>query len=111
MPIFLFPLPVLAVAGIFYFLISGKSALAVRRAAIIAFALILLSILVCSVFILSRPVAAVTGPNYSPDSEVPVTAVPPPNLFLVAGMVLVFFLFVILIVIAARREQRRRKNG
>jgi TRAP-type C4-dicarboxylate transport system permease small subunit len=110
MPIFLFPLPVVAVAGIFYFLLSGKSAPAIRRAAIIALALILLSVLVCSVFVLHRS-GMVAGPGYSPESETPVTPVPPPNLVLVAGMVLVLLLFVILIAIAARREQRRRKNG
>jgi hypothetical protein len=111
MPIFLFSLPVLAIAGIFYFIVSGKSEPAVRRAAIIAFALALLSILVCSVFILSRPAAVVAGPNYSPDSETPVTPVPPLNLALIIGISLVFLLFVILIIVAARREQRRRKNG
>jgi hypothetical protein len=110
MPIFLFPLPVLAVAGILYFLISGKSVPAVRRAAVIALALVILSVLVCSVFVLGRSVA-VTGPGYSPEGEIPVTPVPPPNLTLIVGMALVFLLFVILIAIAARREQRRRKNG
>ena len=110
MTIFLFSLPVLAITGIFYFIVSGKSDPAVRRAAVIAFALALLSILVCSVFILSRPAAMVAGSNYSPDSEIPVTPVSPLNFALVIGMSLVFLLFVIFIVVAARRE-RRRKNG
>jgi TRAP-type C4-dicarboxylate transport system permease small subunit len=110
MPIFLFPLPVLAIAGIFYFIVSGKSAPAVRRAAIAACILALLTILVCSVFILSRP-AAVAGPNYSPGSEDPATPVSPLNIALVIGMSLIFLFFVLLVVIAARREQRRRKNG
>jgi hypothetical protein len=110
MPIFLFPLPVLAAAGIFYFIVSGKSAPAVRRAAIIAFALVLLTTLVCSVFILSRPAAA-AGPGYSLEAETPVTPLSSSNLALVIGLSLVFLLFVILIAIAARREQRRRKSG
>jgi TRAP-type C4-dicarboxylate transport system permease small subunit len=110
MPIFLFPLPVLALAGIFYFVVSGKSAPAVRRAAIIALILALLAMLVCSVFILSHP-AAVTGLSYSPDSETPVTPVSSLNIALVIGMALIFIFFAALIAIAARREQRRRKNG
>ena len=110
MPIFLFPLPVLAIAGIFYFIVSGKSTPAVRRAAIAALILVLLAVLVCSVFVLSRP-AAVTGPNYSPDREEPVIPVPPLNIALVIVMSLIFVFFVILIAVAARREQRRRKNG
>ncbi|MDR2053064.1 MAG: hypothetical protein LBP80_06595 [Treponema sp.] len=110
MPIFFFPLPVLAIAGIFYFILSGKSAPAVRRAAIIALILVFLSILICSVFILSRPAAA-AGFNYFPDSDTPVTPVPPLNIVLVIGMSLVFIFFAILIAVAARREQRRRKNG
>jgi TRAP-type C4-dicarboxylate transport system permease small subunit len=109
MPIFLFPLPVLAMAGIFYFLVSGKSSPAVRKAALAALILAVLSILVCSVFILSRP-AVVAGPNYSPDTETPAAPVPPLNIALVIGICLVFLFFTILIAIAARREQRRRKN-
>jgi formate-dependent nitrite reductase membrane component NrfD len=110
MPIFLFPLPVLAVAEIFYFIVSGKSNPPVRKAALAALIPVVLSILVCSVFILSRP-AVVTGPNYSPDTETPAAPVPPLNIALVIGMFLIFIFFTILIAVAARREQRRRKNG
>ncbi|MDR1410590.1 MAG: hypothetical protein LBI91_00120 [Spirochaetaceae bacterium] len=110
MPIFLLPLPVLAMGGILYFIVSGKSAPAVRRAAITAFILALLSILVCSVFVLGRP-SATAGSAYSPDSEDFVTPASPLNIALIAGVILIFLFFAILIAVAARREQKRRKNG
>jgi formate-dependent nitrite reductase membrane component NrfD len=110
MPIFLLPLPVLAMAGIFYFIVSKKSSPLIRRAAVIAFILAVLTILICSIFILSRP-AAVAGPYYSPDSDEPVTPAPPLNLALIIGILLVFLFFTVLIVVAARREKRRRAVG
>jgi uncharacterized BrkB/YihY/UPF0761 family membrane protein len=110
MLVFLFPLPVLAMAGILYFIVSGKSAPSVRRAAVVAFILALLTVLVCSVFVLSRPAAA-AGPDYSPGSEIPVTPPSSLNSALIIGMILIFLFFAILIAIAARREQKRRKNG
>jgi 4-amino-4-deoxy-L-arabinose transferase-like glycosyltransferase len=109
MPIFLLPLPVLAIAGIFYFIVSRKSTPLVRRVAIIAFILAVLTILVCSVFILSRP-AAVTGPHYSTDTGETAPPAAPLNITLIIGTLLVFFFFVILIIVAARREQRRRTD-
>jgi threonine/homoserine/homoserine lactone efflux protein len=107
MPIFFLSLPVLAMAGIFYFIVSKKSSPLIRRAAIIAFILAVLTILVCSIFVLSRPVA-VAGPYYSPDRDEPVTPAPPLNFALIIGILLVFLFFAVLIAIAARREQRRK---
>jgi hypothetical protein len=110
MPIFLLPLPVLAMAGILYFIVSGKSAPAVRRVAVIAFILAVFTILVCSFFVLGRGTAP-AGPYYSPDGEDPGAPAPPPDIALAAGMILIFIIFVIFIVLAARGEQKRRKNG
>jgi heme A synthase len=112
MSIFLLPLTILAMAEIFYFIVSGKSSPPVRKAAFAALVLVILSILVCSIFILSHPLPAVTtGPNYSPERETPPVPVTPLNIALVIGMSLIFLFFMILIVVAVRREQRRRKNG
>ncbi|MDR1352427.1 MAG: hypothetical protein LBK05_04000 [Treponema sp.] len=110
MPIFLLSLPVLALGGILYFIVSGRSSPAVRRAAIAAFILALLSILVCSVFVLGRPAAA-AGSVYSPDSEDPAAPAPPQDFVLAAVIILLFIFFAIFIAVAARREQKRRKNG
>ncbi|MDR1127692.1 MAG: hypothetical protein LBL20_00125 [Treponema sp.] len=110
MPIFLLPLAVLAMGWILYFIVSGKSAPAVRRAAIAAFFLALLSILVCSIFVLGRPAAA-AGSVYSPDSGDFAAPAPPQDLVLTVVIILLFIFFAVFIAVAARREQKRRKNG
>jgi formate-dependent nitrite reductase membrane component NrfD len=95
----------LAMAGMIYFVVSKRSSPVIRRAAIVALVLAVLSILVCAFFLMSEPMA-VRGPVISPDSPPPPKVAEPFNLILLVVTVLILIFFLVLILAALRRERK-----
>jgi MFS family permease len=108
---FVIPLALIALGAIVYAALSKKSGPRTRRAALIALAFMLLSVIVCAVLILTGVAGVEGGELRPPDLPVEETVPPGNDLWVLLAFILFFAVLFVVVAILSFREERRRKEA
>jgi MFS family permease len=103
------PLALIALGSVIYAALSKKSGFRTRIAALIALALMLISVIVCAVLILTGIVAVAGDGVEPPDLPVEKTVPPGNDLWLLLGFILFLAALFVVVAVLSFREQRRLK--